>query len=58
MTTRKLSKAQVSKKRDVHTYAELWHGSKVLFNPRSQAPAWERKITAQAQLGLNIINQY
>ena len=36
MTTRKLQKAQVSKKRDVHTYAELWHGSGVLLE-RGQA---------------------
>jgi len=32
----KTPKAQVSKKRTVHTYAELWHGSKVLLE-RSQA---------------------
>ncbi len=31
MTTRKPPKAQVSKKRNIHTYAELWHGSKVLL---------------------------
>ena len=34
--TRKPPKAQVSKKRDVHTYAELWHGSRVLLE-RAQA---------------------
>jgi hypothetical protein len=31
MTNRKPQKAQVSKKRPVHTYSELWHGSGVLL---------------------------
>ncbi len=36
MTARKPQKAQVSKKKAVHTYAELWHGSRVLLE-RAQA---------------------
>jgi hypothetical protein len=36
MTNRKPQKAKVSKKRPVHTYAELWHGSWVLLE-RTQA---------------------
>ena len=36
MMNRKPPKARVSKKRDVHTYAELWHGSRVLLE-RAQA---------------------
>jgi hypothetical protein len=36
MINRKPPKARVSKKRDVHTYAELWHGSRVLLE-RGQA---------------------
>jgi hypothetical protein len=36
MTAQKPPKAQVSKKRNIHTYAELWHGSKVLLQ-RGQA---------------------
>ena len=36
MTTGRPPKAQVSKKRTVHTYAELWHGSRVLLE-RAQA---------------------
>jgi hypothetical protein len=31
MTNRKPKRAQVSKKRPVHTYSELWHGSEVLL---------------------------
>lgn len=31
MTTRKTSEAKVTKKRRIHTYAELWRGSKVLL---------------------------
>ncbi|MEW6657129.1 MAG: hypothetical protein AB1424_00575 [Thermodesulfobacteriota bacterium] len=36
MTARKPQKAKVSKKRPVHTYSELWHGSKILLE-RAQA---------------------
>jgi hypothetical protein len=36
MINRKPPKARVSKKRDVHTYAELWHGSRILLE-RGQA---------------------
>jgi hypothetical protein len=36
MKNRKPPQARVSKKRDVHTYAELWHGSRVLLE-RAQA---------------------
>jgi hypothetical protein len=36
VTAKKLLKAQVSKKRTVHTYAELWRGSRVLLE-RAQA---------------------
>ncbi len=36
MTNQKPQKAHVSKKRTVHTYAELWHGSRILLE-RAQA---------------------
>jgi hypothetical protein len=38
MNNRKPQKAQVSKKRPVHTYAELWHGAGVLLKRAQDEP--------------------
>lgn len=38
MSTKKPQKAKVSKKRDVHTYSELWHGSWVLLQRAQDEP--------------------